>query len=236
MIREYQTKNQVVWFDEQLLREDPSQAFDVDFWQQNDAIIGSAEGRGTTWFIQTQTMQAALRHYRRGGLFGKLVSDSYWFTGWQETRSYAEFQLLKTLADAGVHVPKPIAARAITSGLTYRADLISEKIAHAEDLVGILQRREMSAEEYYRVGVEIAKMHHAQVNHTDLNIHNLLLDRDGQVWIIDFDKCYHQDGTDWQQNNLDRLLRSFVKEKNKRSIHWQEAHFSPLLEGYQQYK
>ncbi len=84
-------------------------------------------------------MQAALRHYRRGGLFGKLVKDNYWFSGWEQTRCAQEFQLLLTLINAGVHVPRPIAARAVKSGLTYQADLLSERIPNARDLVSILQ-------------------------------------------------------------------------------------------------
>lgn len=32
------------------------------------------------------------------------------------------------------------------------------------------------------------KMHIASVNHTDLNIHNILIDDQGKVWAIDFDK------------------------------------------------
>jgi 3-deoxy-D-manno-octulosonic acid kinase len=232
MIKRYQSQNQIVWYDEQLLLEPPEQVFNVDFWQQQNSVIGSAQGRGTTWFVQTQVLQAALRHYRRGGLFGKLVSDSYWFSGWEKTRSYAEFRLLTQLADAGVNVPKPIAARVIKKGFTYQADLLSEKIANAKDLVGILQHKDLQPKKYQAIGAEIAKMHKAHVNHTDLNIHNLLLDSSGKIWIIDFDKCYQQQGTDWQQSNLDRLLRSFRKEQKKRNIHWNEDDFGHLMDGY----
>ena len=234
MVRQLTKDNLRIWYDAELLSEPAEHAFDIDFWQQNDAVIGSAQGRGTTWFIQTQTIQAALRHYRRGGLFGKIVSDQYWFTGWENTRSYAEFTLLQTLAEAGVNVPRPIAARVERCGVVYRADLLSEKIADAKDLVSLLEAQPLTKEQYYAVGREIAKMHQAQVNHTDLNIHNLLLDTSGRVWIIDFDKCCQQAGSDWQQHNLDRLLRSFRKELNKRSIHWQEDEFQHLLAGYNQ--
>lgn len=234
MVKQLDIDNVRIWYDGELLAEPAESAFDVEYWQQNGAVIGSAQGRGTTWFIQTQTMPAALRHYRRGGLFGKLVSDQYWFTGWENTRSYDEFYLLKRLAQAGVNVPRPIAARVERSGAIYRADLLSEKIADATDLVALLETQPLSAEHYQAIGREIAKMHKAQVNHTDLNIHNLLLDKDGKVWIIDFDKCYQQSGSGWQQNNLDRLLRSFRKEQKKRSIHWREDEFSHLLAGYKQ--
>ncbi|RTZ14638.1 3-deoxy-D-manno-octulosonic acid kinase [Vibrio aquaticus] len=225
-----QFDNQTIWYDEALLKEDPKQVFNSDFWQQNDKVIGSAQGRGKTWFVQTETIEAALRHYRRGGLLGKLVEDSYRFSGWEQTRSHQEFQLLNTLIEAGVNVPKPIAARAVKSAFTYKADLLSEKISNARDLVSILMENPLPAEMYKKIGQEIKKMHDAQVNHTDLNIHNILIDDQDKVWIIDFDKCFQQSGDDWKQSNLDRLKRSFEKEVGKRNICWAESDWALLFE------
>ncbi len=219
---------QMVWYDEELLAEEPTQVFEPEYWQQQDKVIGSAQGRGTTWFVQTENLSAALRHYRRGGLFGKLVEDSYLFSNWEQTRSYQEFTLLNTLITAGVNVPRPIAARAVKHGFTYKADLLSEKISNARDLVSILVEQPLPAEMYQKIGQEIKKMHDAQVNHTDLNIHNILIDDQGKVWIIDFDKCFQQQGADWKQNNLDRLKRSFEKEVIKRQIHWSEEQWHAI--------
>lgn len=227
-----QLDNQTIWYDDILLKEDPKQVFSPEFWQQNDRVIGSAQGRGTTWFVKTKTIDAALRHYRRGGLFGKLVEDSYRFSGWDKTRSHQEFQLLNTLIESGVNVPRPIAARAVKKGFTYQADLLSEKIPNARDLVSILVEAPLPAEMYKKIGQEIKKMHDAQVNHTDLNIHNILIDDQDKVWIIDFDKCFQQQGDDWKQGNLDRLKRSFEKELLKRSIHWSEVEFSRIVQEF----
>lgn len=228
MIQQYQDNNQVVWFDDELIS-DPSQPiFEQKYWQSINKVVGSAKGRGTTWFVQLDGMQAALRHYRRGGLFGKLVKDQYWFSGWEQTRSAEEFQLLLTLRNAGVNVPRPIAARAVKLGLTYQADLLSERIPNARDLVSILQERALSKEMYKKIGQEIAKMHTANVNHTDLNIHNILIDNQDRVWIIDFDKCHLASEGQWQKRNLERLKRSFSKEKTKRDIQWNESDFEAL--------
>jgi 3-deoxy-D-manno-octulosonic acid kinase len=214
-----------------LLKEDPKRVFDAEFWQNAGKVIGSAQGRGTTWFVQTETIEAALRHYRRGGLFGKLVEDSYLFSSWEKTRSYQEFQLLNTLIEAGVNVPRPIAARTVKSGVTYKADLLSEKITNARDLVSILMERPLPEEMYQKVGLEIRKMHDVQVNHTDLNIHNILIDEHDKVWIIDFDKCYQQSGEYWKKGNLDRLKRSFLKEVGKSGIIWTNKDFEFLLQS-----
>ncbi|MGV2990257.1 3-deoxy-D-manno-octulosonic acid kinase [Vibrio sp. E150_011] len=225
-------KNNITyWYDEALLQEPIEQVFEPDFWQSQDKVIGSAQGRGTTWFVQTQTVEAALRHYRRGGLFGKMVKDQYWFAGWEQTRSYQEYQLLHTLIAAGVNVPRPIAARAVKVGPYYRADLLSEKIANARDLVAILQEKSLPESMYQNIGQEIRKMHDAQVNHTDLNIHNILIDEQDKVWIIDFDKCRQQSGCDWKKSNLKRLERSFFKEKNKRGVLFQETDIG-LIQQY----
>jgi 3-deoxy-D-manno-octulosonic acid kinase len=233
-VKTVNSSNTTYWFDEILLKEPVEQVFEPEFWQLQNKVIGSAKGRGTTWFVQTQTVEAALRHYRRGGLFGKLVKDQYWFTGWEKTRSFQEFQLLNTLIDAGVNVPRPIAARAVKVGPYYRADLLSEKIANARNLVAILQEKPLPNETYQKVGAEIRKMHDAQVSHTDLNIHNILIDDLGKVWIIDFDKCYSTERNGWQQNNIDRLERSFNKEQAKiKDVDMDvESLLSSIKEGY----
>ncbi|KXF82729.1 3-deoxy-D-manno-octulosonic acid kinase [Enterovibrio coralii] len=222
-----------VWFDETLLKEDVSRCFDVDFWQQKDAILGSATGRGTTWFVQTDTVPAALRHYRRGGLFGKLVADSYFFSGWENTRSAQEFNLLQYIKAQGIAVPRPLAARAIRDGMTYRADLLVEKVDGAKDLVDILMQTSLPADKYREIGELVRKLHDAGVCHTDLNIHNILLDDKGVFWLIDFDKCGRRNGESWKAANLSRLLRSFRKELGKRAINWQESDWAELLKGYE---
>lgn len=223
---------QHVLYNDSLLKEPVECCFDPHYWQQQDKIVGTAQGRGTTWFIQTQQVIVALRHYHRGGLFGKLVHDYYLFCGWHRTRSYQEFQLLEHLIKMGVNVPRPVAARAIRRAFCYQADLISEKIPNAQDLVSILQHKPLSTLDYYNIGQQIRKMHQAQVNHTDLNIHNILLDQEGKVWIIDFDKCYQQSGSHWKDKNIERLKRSFIKEQRKRNIHWHLNEFDSLLIGY----
>lgn len=233
MLKTLTYHKQYIIYDDNLINADVERSFDVQFWQADNKVIGSAQGRGTTWFLQLTKLQGALRHYRRGGLFGKIVADHYIFTGWEKSRSVAEFHLLHTLRTAGVNVPQPIAARVRKCIFTYQADLLSEKIPDAQDLVSILQQRELTDGEYRAIALQVKAMHQAQVNHTDLNIHNILLDGQGKVWLIDFDKCYVQAGSSWKANNLARLLRSFNKERNKRHIKWQSADWQTFMTAYQ---
>ncbi|WP_064606234.1 3-deoxy-D-manno-octulosonic acid kinase [Photobacterium sp. J15] len=234
-MQEIKSENQRIWFNPELLPEQPDACFDPVFWQQAGRVIGSAEGRGTTWFVQGEKLDMALRHYRRGGLFGKLVADSYCFLGWQKTRCAEEIALLDKLVRGGVRVPRPVAARAIRKGLCYQADILVEKIAEAKDLVGILQKEELPTATWLAVGAMVRKMHDLQVCHTDLNSHNILLDSQQQVWLIDFDKCYEQAGEAWKEKNLARLHRSFIKEQGKRGIHFSEQCWQALLDGYERF-
>ncbi len=70
---------------------------DSHYWQKKNAIVGSAQGRGTTWFVQIQQQQWVLRHYYRGGMIGKIVDDKYFYTNQLATRAAREFELLKIL-------------------------------------------------------------------------------------------------------------------------------------------
>ncbi|MDA9557611.1 3-deoxy-D-manno-octulosonic acid kinase [Vibrio sp.] len=233
MMKTIHSGKSTIIFDSDLFLDDPLASFDSQYWKAQKNILGSAEGRGTTWFIQTQTLPAALRHYRRGGLFGKLVSDQYWYTTLENTRSYQEYQLLSKLHQQGMPVPRPLAAQIIRSGFIYRADLISEQIQNAKDLVGVLQERALTQEQYINIGQLVKKMHDLQVNHTDLNIHNILLDKNNKLWLIDFDKCGEESGDSWKAGNLARLKRSFIKEVSRFSIHWQESDWQWIMQGYQ---
>ena len=105
---------------------------------------------------------------------------------------------------------------------------------NAKDLVAVLETEYLPEEIYIAIGKQIKKLHQAQVNHTDLNIHNILLDDQNKIWIIDFDKCYQQEGSDWKAGNLDRLKRSFHKEVERFSIKWQESDWKALRKGYEQ--
>jgi 3-deoxy-D-manno-octulosonic acid kinase len=212
------------------------------YWQEKNAVTGSAQGRGTTWFVQYDSrnkksiskQQWVLRHYYRGGLIGKIINDKYFFTGQENTRAAQEYQLLGTLQSLALPAPKPIAFRVVKQGPFYQADLLSSRIEHAQDLVAILSKGELTEGIWREVGKVIRRFHNAGIYHHDLNSHNILLDDNNNVWLIDFDRGDQRDvSSAWQQANIARLLRSFEKEKNKLPIfHWTKEHWNMLIEGY----
>jgi 3-deoxy-D-manno-octulosonic acid kinase len=212
------------------------------YWQDKKAITGSAQGRGTTWFIEynslgsksSEKQQWVLRHYYRGGLIGKIINDKYFFTGQENTRAAKEYQLLDILQSLALPAPKPIAFRVTKQGPFYQADLLSSRIEHAQDLVAILSKEALTEEVWREVGKVIRRFHNAGIYHHDLNSHNILLDNKRKVWLIDFDRGDQRAvSSAWQQANIARLLRSFEKEKNKLpTFHWTKEHWNMLLEGY----
>ncbi|MCJ8318869.1 MAG: lipid IV(A) 3-deoxy-D-manno-octulosonic acid transferase [Colwellia sp.] len=205
------------------------------YWQHQQAITGSAQGRGTTWFVQHQKSHWVLRHYYRGGLIGKFNKDHYIFTSQAATRAAKEFNLLSLMQTWNLPAPKPVAYRVVRNGLFYRADLLSSRVENAQDLVAILTEQPISADVWFDIGQTIKKFHHKGVYHHDLNIHNILLDSDNKSWLIDFDQGeQRQIQQSWQQANMHRLLRSFRKEQNKlTSFFWSEENWRMLLEGYE---
>ena len=148
-----------------------------------------------------------------------------------------EFQLLTQLHQAGVAVPKPIAARVKKGklGICYQADILIEKIENAQDLTALLQIQQLSNDIWQAIGKLIRQLHDLQICHTDLNAHNILvqqLENEQKCWLIDFDKCGQKSGDSWKQGNLERLHRSFVKEVGRMNIQFSEENWAELLKGY----
>lgn len=238
---ELQQDNQFFIFNFDHTVTDQTLFFDPQFWQKNNRTLGSAQGRGTTYFLRTEDLfgvNTALRHYYRGGLWGKVNRDRYQFTSLTTTRSFAEFHLLHRLQQAGLSVPKPIGAKVEkTSFSGYRADILTQKIENAHDLTAILQKRTLPEQIWIQIGAMIAKLHQLQICHTDLNAHNILLqqtDETMQCWLIDFDKCGEKTGNSWKAKNLMRLQRSFLKEVKRMNIQFNNKNWQQLMDGYSQ--
>ncbi|OBW91147.1 3-deoxy-D-manno-octulosonic acid kinase [Gallibacterium genomosp. 3] len=213
--------------------------FDPAYWKRQNKILGSATGRGVTWFIATEQQvkcNSALRHYYRGGLFGKLIKDHFLFTGLNQCRSIKEFQLLQQLKQKGLPVPTPIAARVKRTLLCYQADILIELIENGRDLVAILQEKILPDDIWRQIGKLIRQLHDQQVFHSDLNAHNILLqsldNQQYKLWLLDFDKCDFRQGDEWKVANLQRLYRSFQKEIHRYQIQFTPQNWQTLLQGY----
>lgn len=185
--------------------------FDAGFWRGQHGATEAPGGRGGIVFAHTPNGDWALRHYRRGGLFARVLGDRYLWNGAERTRSFSEFRLLHDLVARGFDVSQPVAVRYRRQGLFYSADLITRFIPQTTTLAWRIQRNEIDSPTLARVGEAIAKLHAAGVFHADLNAHNVLIGAD-KIWLIDFDRGeLRAPARDWQLANIARLKRSCQK-------------------------
>lgn len=195
-------------------------------------------GRGGVAFVETPVGACALRHYHRGGLMARVIADRYLWSGASRTRAFREFHLLARLANAGLPVSTPVAARYVRDGFCYRADLLTRRVAPARTLADRLASASLTPALGQAVGRTIARFHAANVWHADLNAHNILVDDGGaggdhSVWLIDFDRGrVRKPKLAWQQANLKRLRRSLDKLGARRAINFDGQFWHPLLAAY----
>ena len=207
--------------------------FDRAHWQALGLAEAETGGRGGVAFVQTPVGACALRHYHRGGLVARFSADRYLWTGAARTRAFREFRLLARLAAQGLPVPDPVGARYQREGVRYRADLLTRRIHPARTLAQKLAAGEAGAALAQRIGTTLARFHAAGVWHADLNAHNVLVDANDTVWVIDFDRGrVRAPGAAWQQANLARLRRSLDKLGARKVDAFDAQFWHPLLAAY----
>ena len=220
-------------YDADVLCSAKAELFDVEHHRDQGMLQGDAQGRGRAWFISLQEDAAVLRHYRRGGWM-QILGDRYLWTGLERTRALREWRLLAELSRLGLPVPRPLAARVVRRGIVYRADIITRRIESSHSLAATLQTSPLSLQEWSRLGRCIRRFHDAGVYHADLNAQNILLDSDGGIYLIDFDKSEIKASSGkWQKKNLERLKRSLEKLASiDKKFNYTATDFSSLMQGY----
>jgi 3-deoxy-D-manno-octulosonic acid kinase len=204
--------------------EAPAQA--LDSHQSSASVLDSHRFSGAEKLVAVQEISAkesvavqrisvgvqwVLRHYRRGGMVAKILRDSYLWAGAERTRCFREWRLLAELHRRGLPVPAPIAAKYERSGLVYRADLITERLLDTQTLTQWLAQGPLPRDRWIDIGRTIARFHAQGVHHADLNAHNLLLDANRAVFLLDFDRGRLRERGAWEQQVLARLRRSLEK-------------------------
>jgi 3-deoxy-D-manno-octulosonic acid kinase len=193
-------------------RQEPAESlFDPKLWSARGQLAAVAGGRGSAWFIGDAENPWVLRHYRRGGFIAHFTPDRYWWLSEERVRAFAEWRLLAYLKERGLRVPRPVAAWYRRAGLTYRCDLITERIINAQSLSAALTVSALAPAGWQAIGLAIAQLHAEGADHADLNAHNVLLDNNFRISIIDFDRGQLRAPGGWSLRNLARLRRSLLK-------------------------
>lgn len=205
-----QQDSRAIVYDADALPAVGAELFEPGYWREQDALSGSAPGRGTTWFVDAPWGASVLRRYRRGGMAARASKDRYLFTGWERTRPFREFRVLEAMAADGLRVPVPLAAVAERHGVSYAAALLTRRIAPARALV---EHFDNEAFDWQRLGAELRTFFQAGMRHADLNARNILIHDDTRAaWVIDLDASHYDparpvDGAE----QLERLRRSLDK-------------------------
>lgn len=208
--------------------------FEPQAWAAQNLLLDAAPGRGTTVFVQNGESVYALRHYQRGGLPARFSRDRYLWVGLEHSRAWQEWRLLAELRQRGLPVPPPVAARVIRHGLTYQADIITERLP-ARPLAEWLGQKRLSVAWLQAIGSGLRRFHREGVYHADLNARNVLLDDEGMLYLIDFDRGeLRKPSIGWQRANLGRLKRSLEKfRRTERHFAFDDEDWKAILRGYE---
>ena len=207
--------------------------FTPEFWRARYSASAQTGGRGQVHFINEGDCHWVLRHYRRGGLIGKLVTDQYLWLGQNNTRAFREWHLLAQLHAQHLPVPAPVAARYQRRGLFYQADLITVAIPQARTLAQRLATDVLDARIWQQLGRVLARFHAAGVQHADLNAHNIVFAEDHSIHVLDFDRGRIREvNKRWIDVVMQRLLRSLEKLQQQRKIRFEMSEWSVLVEAH----
>ncbi len=191
-------------------------------------------GRAQVVLHEYHGMQLVSKHYYRGGMLAPILGDIYFGVRAERSRSFREWCMLSTMRAQGLPVPNPIAASVISSGLFYRADLVTERIQDVETLADRCMVDPVESFVWRKVGETIRRFHDCNVYHADLNARNILIDDSGEVSLLDFDKSgFRLVGDSWKSANLVRLKRSLDKFSGLNAgFHFTDENWKALLEAY----
>ncbi|MDH5471746.1 MAG: 3-deoxy-D-manno-octulosonic acid kinase [Gammaproteobacteria bacterium] len=222
-----------ILYDEAAINMPGAQLFNPGWLKHHGDVTQIGRGRGSAWFVNYNHHQWVLRHYRRGGFVSRFINDTYWCPTLNSSRSWHEWNLLKELYNSGLPVPKPVAACINRAFGFYQADIIIEKIPDTQTLAEILEQRQLPHDQWKKIASTIKQFHDHGVYHADLNANNILLDKNNEIFIIDFDRGQIKKHGSWKETNLARLKRSLVKLRNCKTLFlYQDEDWEALQNAY----
>ena len=183
--------------------------FEPAYWEEQGAVVERFGGRGEALAIEGPFGAAVLKSYRRGGLVRRVVRQRYAWLGFDRARSVREWRVLRSLYEAGLPVPEPLAAFVRRSALSYEAALLTRRIDDAPPLSEAAA--DFDAARWREVDALVDCFAAAGLWHADLNATNVLVGPDGKLWMIDFDRARICDRPVRPDPMHARLARSLAK-------------------------
>ena len=207
-------KNIYIQYDSNVFDNFSDKLFNVDYITKERLIKSEIIGRGKTYNIKHDGKEFILKHYIRGGFASKISHDNYIFDSLASTRSVKEYNLLNNLFAKDLPVPKPAALQVIRNRFTYTCDLITCKIKNIGTLHDFIMKKKMTSELWNSLEFTLKKFLKESVYHSDLNAKNIIIDKQSNFYLVDFDNSYFFYEKKLFMKSITRLERSLSKLDN----------------------
>lgn len=178
----------------------------------DEAPRGVLGGRGRSVTADIPGLGAVfVKRYTHGGLLRSLTGGRFLNIG--PSRSRAEFVMLERVRAMGINVPRPLVY--VTKGnLLYNTWLIMEELPDARTLVEVSVNEPEALDVCMeRLAPHLRTLVTNKVLHVDLHPGNVLVAKDGTIFIVDFDKAHTYRGSESQLREwyLRRWRRAVIK-------------------------
>ena len=178
---------------------------------KTNSVLG---GRSSVSYHRIEDLgPVVVKHYNRGGLWGRLVRRRY--LKWGKSRSQLEFELLQKVRDLGINVPEPL-LYAHRGRLIYRAWLVTREIKQPLSLARLsLNDEKRTRQVMASVIDQISRLIDHGIWHVDLHPGNVVIDQNDRVFLLDFDKGSLHQGNKIKLRNryIHRWQRAVSKHK-----------------------
>lgn len=184
----------------------------------NEAEV-ERKGRGHVQVVLVGGKRLFVRKYIHGGLLRGVLRDLFF----SEERGKREMEMFRYAKEKGLPVPSALCLLVQKVLMLRRIFIVQEYIEDSEDLVDYLKRVKglERARVIRRVGLVLSKLHSEGILLRDLHLRNILVGRDGKVWLVDFDRAERK-----------RVSREDVKKvllRLERYVEKLERRGSPIL-------
>jgi 3-deoxy-D-manno-octulosonic acid kinase len=207
--------------------------FDRVAWEAGGARRHTSTGRAPVLICEMAGQSWVLRHYSRGGLVARFVEDHYVWRGLEATRAWRELDILLRMQEWGLPVPQPVAALVSRSGLVYRADIITVFIPHTQALSALLRNDSVPDSLWRRIGEVLGAFHARGIDHPDITAHNILVDTDERVSLVDFDNALIRRPGNWRMRGIARFQRSLRKVALETGGAFSPGEWTAVIDGYE---